>query len=266
MERLTSRSNPLITRFRDVARAGRIGETVLLDGPHLLDEALKSRVELEVVAFGDAFAARHDALVAATAQSGARVVTMPDALLGASSPVRQASGVVALARHQPADLETAIAAKTPQLILVLESVQDPGNVGAIIRTAEACGGTAVVITHGCADPFGWKALRGSMGSTFRLPIASAGTGDAIRVLRRTGVRLYAALPRDGTSLRLADLTSPSAVFLGGEGEGLSQTAVDAIGDSLTIDMRPPVESLNVSVAAALILYEASRQRADVAVR
>lgn len=253
-------------RFREVAREGRVGETVLLDGPHLIEEALGSGVELEVVAFSEASTERQHTLIARGVRSGARVVTVPDPLLDSLSPVRQASGVVALARLKTVDLRHAVAATPPQLILVLESIQDPGNVGAIVRTAEACGGSAVVVDHGCADPLGWKALRGSMGSAFRLPIASASLDEAIDALRRAGVRIFAAVPRSDTPLRAADLTAPAAILLGGEGGGLSPGAVEAADENLTIGMRPPVESLNVSVAAALILYEASRQRADVPVR
>ena len=266
MEHLTSRSNPLVKRFREAGREGRIGDTVLLDGSHLLEEALASRIELEVVAFSDASAERQPTLVAATLRSGARVVTVPEALLETLSPVRQPSGVVALARMQSVDVGKAIGMNPPQLILLLESIQDPGNVGAIVRTAEACGATAVLVGRGCADPIGWKALRGSMGSAFRLPVASTDSQAATRALRSAGVRIFAAVPRGGTPLRLAELTSPAAILLGGEGPGLSLSTVEAADETLSIEMRPPVESLNVSTAAALILYEASRQRGDVAVR
>jgi TrmH family RNA methyltransferase len=266
VEQVTSRSNPLIRRFREAAREGRLDATVLLDGPHLLEEARRSNVEVEVVAFGQSFAARHAQLADSVVRSGVRSVIVPDGILETLTPVRQPRGVVALARLQPVALEDAVAANPPQLILVLESVQDPGNVGAVIRTAEACGGTAVLTAPGCADPLGWKALRGGMGSTFRLPVTSTPTSVATAAMRRAGVRMFAAVPRGGAPLHLADLTGPAAVLLGGEGPGLSSSAIDAADERITIAMRPPVESLNVSIAAALILYEASRQRANVAVR
>ena len=122
MEHLTGRHNAIVKRFREAAREGRIGDTVLLDGPHLLDEAIGSRVELELVAFSDSVVDRHRTLVAATVRSGARVVTMTEALLDALSPVRQATGILALARLKAVDLEQAIATNPPQLILFLESV------------------------------------------------------------------------------------------------------------------------------------------------
>jgi TrmH family RNA methyltransferase len=266
VEHVTSRGNPVVKRFREVARQGRLGDTVLLDGPHLLEEALKSRVEVEVAAFSDASLDRRSTLASAVARSGARVVTAPTALLEAIAPVRQPSGVVALARMNQVSVEQAVASGLPQLILFLESVQDPGNVGAIVRTAEGCGGTAVLVGPGCADPLGWKALRGSMGSAFRLPVSSTDGRHATEALRAAGVRILAAVPRGGTPLHRADLTVPAAILLGGEGAGLSPEALAAAVEQVTIEMRPPVESLNVSVAAALILYEASRQRAHVAIR
>jgi RNA methyltransferase, TrmH family len=266
VEQVTSRNNALVKRFREMAHEGRIDDTVLLDGAHLVDEALRSTVTLEVVAFSDEAAIRHALLVDECERSGARVVTLPISLANTISPVRQGSGVVALARITMPELETVIATHPPQLLLVLDSVQDPGNVGAIIRTAEACGGSAVIAGAGTADPFGWKALRGSMGSAFRLPIAAADASIVLQKIRRARIRTFAMVPRGGVPLHRANLAAPSAILLGGEGAGLSHELTDSVDEQLTIEMRSPVESLNVSVAAALVLYEASRQRAHVAVR
>ena len=147
------------------------------------------------------------------------------------------------------------------MVLMLSQVQDPGNVGAIIRAAEACGATGVVAGEGTADPFGWKALRGAMGSTFRLPVASGQTlADAVASARAAGLRVFATAAREGTPLAACDLRGPSAILFGGEGAGLPQDLLDASDERLTIPMRPPVESLNVAIAAALVLYEAARQR------
>lgn len=267
MEHVSSRQNAAVKRFRDLAREGRIADAVLLDGAHLVDEALTAGVPLDVVAFAaQAAQGRLAELAARCGASGARVLTTSDGVLALMSPVKQASGVVAIARLRPATIESALAAGSPPLILLLDRIQDPGNVGAIVRAAEACGATALVTAPGTADPFGWKALRGSMGSAFRLPIAP--TEDLARGLtaaRAAGLHVFATVPRGGTPLRRADLRRPLAVILGGEGQGLSGEMIHRADEALTIEMRQPVESLNVSVAAALILYEASRQRADVAV-
>jgi len=265
---VTSRNNSLVKRFREAARRERRDDVVLLDGEHLLVEAIRSQVPLEVVAFAaDAAGERLATLAERCVRTGVRVVAVPDTLLPVISPVRQPSGVVALAKLTAASLEGALSAQPPQLSMMLDHVQDPGNVGAIIRAAEACGATAVVAGPGTADPFGWKALRGSMGSAFRLPVASAGdTAAAIDAARQAGLQVFATVPRGGTPLAAADLRGPAAIIVGGEGAGLSDELLAAADGSLTIGMHGAVESLNVSVAAAIVLYEASRQRAHVAVR
>ncbi|HEY0876451.1 MAG TPA: RNA methyltransferase [Vicinamibacterales bacterium] len=268
MEHVTSRNNPLVKQFRAAARDGRADDLVLLDGEHLVSEAMDSGVTLAVVALSAETADRRFAALAErAARSGTRVVTMPERVLSAVSPVRQPSGIVALANVEAASLEAAVAARPPQLVVLLDRVQDPGNVGAIIRTAEACGATAAIAGPGTADPFGWKALRGSMGSALRLPVARVQrVDDAVHAMRAAGLRIFTTRPRGGTAPAAADLTGPAAVVVGGEGAGLSHDLIAAADESLTIDMHGPVESLNVSVAAAIILYEASRQRAHVAVR
>ncbi len=153
----------------------------------------------------------------------------------------------------------------PSLVLILGDVQDPGNVGAIIRAAEGCGATGVVVTTGAADPFSWKALRGGMGSTFRLPIASGQSLDAaVSHARAAGLRVMATTARGGTALPACDLRPGCAILLGGEGSGLPAAIVEASDERIMIPMQAPVESLNVAIAAALVLYEAARQRATAA--
>ena len=264
---LTSRQNPIVKRFREAGRAGRLDDVALLDGPHLVGEALDAGVQLDVVAFASTAAeGRLSSLAARCRAAGAQVVTAADSLIAAMSPVATSAGVVALARVRPASAGAILTADSPQVVLLLDGVQDPGNVGAIIRVAEACGATGVIAGPGTADPFGWKALRGSMGSAFRVPVATAASlMDIIGAARAAGLHLFATGPRDGTPLDRADLRRPSAILLGGEGAGLAQPVFDAADERLTIPMRPPVESLNVSIAAALVLYEAARQRAHVAV-
>lgn len=268
MEHISSRQNPLVKRLRDLARERRDGDEVLLDGPHLVQEALDARLEVPVAAFAaDAALGRLASLAAACAARGTRVVTAPESVLLMISPVKQPAGVVAVARLQAATLNATLTAGVPQLLLLLDHVQDPGNVGAIVRAAEACGATAVIAGPGTADPFGWKALRGSMGSAFRLPVATTRSlPDTMQAARSAGLRIFATVPRGGTLLARAALARPSAILLGGEGPGVQDELVSSADEGLTIPMRPPVESLNVATAAALILYEASRQRLNVPVR
>jgi TrmH family RNA methyltransferase len=150
---------------------------------------------------------------------------------------------------------------TNTLVVIVVDVQDPGNAGAIVRVAEAGGATGVIASGVTADPFGWKALRGSMGSALRLPVVNGGAAaEAIADARRHGCRVIAAAPRGGRSVFDIDLTGPVAILIGGEGPGLAPSVVDAADERVTIPMQAPVESLNAAVTAALLVYEARRQR------
>jgi TrmH family RNA methyltransferase len=256
---ITSRQNPIVRRFRKLAEAP--SEDLLLDGPHLVAEALLAHVPIEIVAVENAAAnGEVGALARRAGEAGARILDVSPSVLEAMSPVRRPSGIVAIARRRGSTLDQALGGEF-QMVLMLELVQDPGNVGAIIRAADACGATGVVVGAGSADPYGWKALRGSMGSAFRLPVAShQALTDAIERARRLGLQLLAAVPRNGTSLPSCDLSRPVAIVLGGEGAGVSADLLELMDGRLTIPMRPTVDSLNVATAAALIAYEAGRQR------
>jgi RNA methyltransferase, TrmH family len=268
MERITSRQNAIVGRFRALARAtARARSTeVLLDGAHLVQEALACDMPVEIAAFSAAHLAHSgplEQLSEDVARQGARVFAVTPQVLAAMSPVRNPSGVVAIARARACEMAMAFAARADDqpLVLILAGLQDPGNVGAIIRAAAACGATGVIAIDGTANPFGWKALRGAMGGTFRLPIVPNGAlADVIATARGQHVRVVAAVPRGGTPLPHLNLRVPSALLLGGEGAGIDEAALASADDRVTIPMRPPVESLNVAVAAAVILYEASRQR------
>jgi RNA methyltransferase, TrmH family len=259
MERISSRQNPMVRRFRALIEPS--PDYVLLDGPHLLEEALASQVPVEVVALADSAGGGAIGTLAQRAErAGARLVNVTESVLGAMSPVRQPSGVVTIARRRDASLEAALG-HPPQLVMMLADVQDPGNVGAIIRTAEACGATGIITSERSADPFGWKALRGSMGSVFRIPIApKQSLAAAIAEARRRSIRVYTAVPQGGRALPDCDLREPSGIVLGGEGAGVSPETVALADQTLSIPMRAPVESLNVATAAAIIAYEAQRQR------
>ena len=257
MERISSRQNALVKRFRDVAR-GEHPDLMLLDGEHLLREAVASGIRIEVGAFADHVSSV--ALMHAAERAGGEVVNVSRQVLSAISPVREPSGIVAIAARPAAELD-AVFATAPALVVMLSDVQDPGNVGATIRAAEACGATGVVCSEGTADPFGWKALRGAMGSTFRLPVASRqALIGAVARARAHGLRVVATIARDGTPLPECDLRQPAAVLFGSEGRGLADQLISAADDRMTIPMQGRVESLNVSIAAALVVYEAARQR------
>ena len=274
MERITSRQNAIVKRFRDLARASRAaapaGRDILLDGEHLLQEALASDIPIDVAAFSarqlDTVASPLSRLANDVQKHGGRSLIVSEQVLAAISPVQHPSGVVAIARARATDVRAVLAAAgTPgphlPIVLVLSGLQDPGNVGAIVRTAAGFGAAGVVAIEGTANPFSWKALRGAMGGTFRLPVAARGTlADVIATAEQEHIRLAAAVPRGGTPLPEVDFSRPIALILGGEGRGVAQSALAAARETVTIPMHAPIESLNVAIAASVIMYEATRQR------
>lgn len=257
---ITSRRHPLVQACRE-ARAGGPGQPLLLDGWHLVVDAVQAGLAVDAVAVSrlpdEAPAARAlDALLA----SGAQVVHATDDVLQAMSPVRTASGVVALARRPRLAL-SGVLAPAPAFVLVAVDVQDPGNLGALVRTAEAAGATGCVAAGVSADPLGWKALRASMGSAFRLPLAREADAHAVTAtLRDAGLAVVALVPRGGLGLDAVDAARPVALLVGGEGPGLASALVAAADVSVTLPMTPPVESLNVAVAGALALYGLAGRR------
>jgi len=262
--RVTSRQNPIVARFRDAARrhADAPGP-VLVEGATLLQEARSAGWTIDVAAFTEQALAHADVarLFDDLGESVSRVI-VPDRILDAMSPARAPSGVVALAQPHGWSL-TQVLTPEPALVVVAVDLQDPGNVGAIVRAAEAAGATGVIASGATADPFGWKALRGAMGSAFRLPLARVpDTGRAVRACRDRGLRILATA-LDGAPVDTVALDTACAVLVGAEGSGLPAAILDGADARISIPMQAPVESLNVAVATGIILYEARRQRRNV---
>jgi RNA methyltransferase, TrmH family len=256
---IASRRHPIVARYRAAAR-GDVPDVVLLDGARLVADALHAGVPLRHAVLTHEAAERERPLLAALAAAGTETEVVSARVMEAASPVKTSTGIVALAARPETGSGPRLYAGAAPLVVIAVDVQDPGNVGAIARVAEAAGATAMVAAGGSADPFGWKALRGSMGSSLRLPIARMGAGDAIADARRHHCRIVAAAPRGGRPLTDADLTPATAVVIGGEGGGLPPGLLAEADEQISIPMQPPVESLNAAVAAALIVYEARRQR------
>ncbi len=235
---------------------------MLLDGVHLVSEALALGIPLRHVAF-TARARESDEgarLAAALAGHGSSILDVTDSVMEAMSPVASPAGVIAIADRPASSLESALE-HPPQLVVAVVDVQEPGNVGAVVRAAEACWATGVVCCGTSADPFGPKALRGSMGSALRLPVASGVPAvDAFAAMRAQGLRLVATVPSGGARPDTLDLRQPTVLLFGAEGPGLTGDALDAADAVVSIPMRAPVESLNVAVAVALLTCEAARQR------
>jgi TrmH family RNA methyltransferase len=228
---------------------------MLLDGEHLLTEALRTDLTIDFV-LSDG---RHAGLAKQAAARGTLVHPCTRSVLEAASPVRTPSGILAVARWAPASLDALLGAPRV-LALGLVDVQDPGNAGAAIRSADALGATGVAMLGETTHPAGWKVLRGSMGSVFRLPIAQGRVADALDLATRHAIQVVATVPATGSPPDVVDFRRASLILLGQEGSGLPQEIVARADATLTIAMRPGIDSLNIAVAGALILDEARRQR------
>ena len=146
-------------------------------------------------------------------------------------------------------------------VVVVVDLADPGNAGTLVRTAEAAGAAGVVFSGSCTDPFGPKAVRSAAGSIARLPIAEADSvGDALDVLAAAGRLLVATVVRGGADPESVDLSMPIALVVGSEAHGLATAIIDRCDHRITIPMTPSVESINVAMAGAALLFEAARQR------
>ena len=245
VETLISDQNPLLKEVRRLARTGSPGEegTVLAEGPHLLDEAVRSGIEIRAVILAESAGSIERDF------RGARVVRVPDALFARLASTGSPQGVLALVRPPEWTQEDLL--KGVALVMVLDGVQEPGNAGAILRTAEAFSASGAAFLKGTVSPYNPKALRASAGSIFRLPVV---LGDEVP----PGLAIYSADPRARLTISDANLREPCAIVIGGEGGGVSPKIA-----AQSTPVRIPtsaVESLNAAVAAGIFLYEACRQR------
>jgi len=257
-ETLLSEKNPLLKEVRRAASRGELTSDGLAvaEGFHLLEEALGSRCEIPMV-----IAAENVLATVATHLRGlkrTRVVSVSEAMFAKLATTESPQGVIALVRPPQWTLDQLVRGKP--LVVVLDAVQDPGNAGAMVRTAEAFGATGVALLKGSVSPYNPKCLRASAGSMFRLPVA-AGIDESLlaAALEQKRVALYAALPRAERSISQADFTGACAIVIGSEAHGVSKKI-----EKKAIGVRIPtsgVESLNAAVAAGVLLYEAQRQRA-----
>jgi TrmH family RNA methyltransferase len=264
VEIIKSRSNPLVRRLRAL-KEKTDDELCLVEGPKLLAEALSAGAFIVEVATAQRFegAPGSQALLEDLRKRGLRIRSLADEILASLSETETSQGVLALARRPRFDDAAFRTSTGPALVVVAVGIQNPGNLGGLLRTAEAAGAEAAYLTEGTADPFSWKALRGSMGSAFRLPHLRG--GDPAATLRRLGAegyRIIATVAEGGAHYTKATLTGRIALVFGSEGPGLPAELLRQAHERVTIPLCPPVESLNIGVAAGILLFEAARQRQE----
>lgn len=251
-EHITSRKNPLVTQIRkllsDRGWRRECGQFVG-DGRKLLEEAARWQAPLTVVV-------STPDLPLPVLPDGVRRVTVPADVMESLSPMRTPQGALFLCRMP----DTALPQLKPEgRYLVLDGVQDPGNVGTIWRTADAFGADGLILVNGCADPWNHKTVRATMGAAFRLPVWEARPEQLCDALTQAGLPLYATALREDTADVTAVALDRCAVVIGSEGSGVSAGLLARAERTLRIPMRARCESLNAAIAAAVVLWEMSRQ-------
>lgn len=249
--------------FRAALRGAGLLEEGLaaVEGTRLVDEALGSGLDIPAVLFTTSVE-KHLAALENRWPGGARLLRVSDRLFESVSGTQSPQGIAALVRVRAVGFDALTRPSAGQpLVTVLVGVQDPGNVGTVIRAAEAFGASGAIVTAGAAHPWSPKALRASAGSILRLPVVHGlAPAVALAQLRIAGFRCYAASTAGSALPSKVDLTAPVALFIGNEGAGLPPEVERSADATLRIPVAAPVESLNAAMAATVLLYEAARQR------
>jgi TrmH family RNA methyltransferase len=261
--RITSRDNSLLRQARAV-RDGKVDELIYVEGLRLCVEALRSKLELEAVIVSEELLRKDKAAnaIAEISQASRRTASVGEKLLESISYTKTPQGIVVLAcRPESSQERLEVTLRKNALLVVLHQINNPVNVGAILRTAEAAGANGVIVTTNTSDPFSPKSLRGAMGSAFRLPIwRNADFTEAVDWCRKRKIALVGTAAQATMKHTDWTWTRATALVLGPESTGLSTGELQTMDQTVSIPMHGAVESLNVSVAAGILLYEAARQR------
>ena len=246
-ERISSRKNPLLQQVKKLltSRAERRKTGLFVgDGVKLLEEAVKYGAELQTVILSVG--------IEAAVPEGVRTVRVPEDVMASISPMEAPQGAMFLAKI-PAQQDF----QPKKGMLILDGVQDPGNIGTILRTADAMD-VSVVLLDGCADPWSWKVVRSTMGAAFRAPVFQAGWEEVLGKCREAGIPIgVTALSDRAVDIRSADL-SEMALVIGSEGRGVRKEVLENADRELIIPMNPHCESLNAAIAAAIVMWEIRR--------
>lgn len=244
-----------------------------VEGVRLIEEAIRSRLKLHALFIRESAQAKAERVLDQLSKH-AEAVLLPDSVFDSAVLTEHPQGIAALIKVREHDLDSALT-PMPAMVVIAAAIQDPGNFGTLIRSAEAFGATAVVATEGTVNQWSPKTVRASAGSIFRLPVMKTAAEELITQLRTRDITTLAlttphaqgeefgdgSSPRFPRRLQDTDLTRPCALFVGNEGAGLSRDIISRIDEFAAIP-QSRVESLNAGVAASIALYEAQRQRSS----
>lgn len=263
-----SRQNARVKELRaGFARPGRPdsdGSRVSIEGLHLIQEALRAGLPLQTLFIRSGSEHLLDAVEFPAGIELPEVLELSPEIFSSAVATETPQGIAALIHPPTFSLQdlfpsSSLPAAVP-LIVVAAALQDPGNFGTLIRSAEAFAATGIVALPGTVSQWNPKALRASSGSAFRLPVVFAAEPETISLLRSNGIRILATTVDRGTDASQISLAGPVALLIGNEGAGLPKSLLAAADEHITIPCPGPVESLNAAIAAGILLYEAARQR------
>ena len=267
LRRIAGRHNALVKELRQAfARAERTEDgSCAIEGVRIVEEAIRSGLRFRAVFFKESAQNLAERLLPQIG-SHVEILLLPDKLFDGAVPSETPQGVAALVRLKEFSFSDVLERMQIGPMIILAGLQDPGNLGTILRSAEAFGSAGVLLGEGTVSPFNSKLIRASAGSLFRLPVIVAkvagGLEEISGKLRSQGVRLIATSSHKGTPLDQARLTGPAAIFIGSEGAGLPRTLMAQVDELVAIPHTAQVESLNAGVAGSIVLYEAARQRRE----
>jgi TrmH family RNA methyltransferase len=261
LRRIEGRHNALVKELRQAFSRGELTSSgdCAVEGFRIVEEAVRSGLKCRAVFFSQSAESRAARLLP---QIGAHVETLllPDKLFASAVPSQTPQGVAALVHLKTFSLEDVLSNSSAGPVLVIAGVQDPGNLGTIIRSAEAFEAKGVLLSGGTVSAYNNKVIRASAGSAFRVAIARVELDAAIEAIRRREIRLVATSSHKGVLLQETKLDAGTAVFIGNEGAGIDKKLLGQMDELVMIPHSPRVESLNAGIAASIVLYEAARQR------
>ncbi len=270
MKRITSQDNPVWKQIKKLQRKkGRDAEDCyLIEGFHLIEEALNTNVKLQTVLIRETLLEENGEtlsdLLASIEDQGTKVFVAPDDSFDRVADTETPQGILSIVKRRnytPDSFFTENSRRENGNIIVLDRLQDPGNVGTILRTADAAGFLGALVIKGTADVFGPKVVRAASGSLFRLPLLFADSAEeALSLLSRFGKQTAATTPYGSKDYYECNIAQNTAIIIGNEGAGVSDTLLEKTDYRLKIPMDPSVESLNAAVAAGILIYESIRQQ------
>jgi RNA methyltransferase, TrmH family len=264
LRRVSSRQNALVKDLRKALSQGEpTAEGYLaVEGVRMIEEAIRSGLRFQAVFFSESGSA-HATRLLPQIGSQVEVLLLPDEVFVSAVSTESPQGVAALVKLRPHKFEDLMEAGANALLVGIAGIQDPGNLGTIIRSAEAFGARAVLLGEKTVSHFNPKAVRGSAGSLLRQPLLRVKLGESITALKQRGVKVLATSSHKGKPLHEADFTGAAMIVVGNEGAGVPQEILSMADELVTIPHAPRVESLNAGIAASILLYEAARQRKQI---